>query len=149
MKKPRREKLYSNPVAQSVTRKKVMDSLKRIKMDAELQAYAGGRVAEMVSDACMLLFAVAFAWHIVGVKADSPDARIMRGMANALADLAAHPNQIEIHRPSIQSGLAAIERVLPSLDPLAIGVGMVECKNLIAGNGIGTQDIHNLLGAAA
>lgn len=145
MKKPRRDKLYSNPIAQAVVRKQVMEALQRIKTGAELQAYAGGRVAEMVSDACMLLYSVAFACDFARIKADSPDARIMRGMANALADLAAHPNQIEIHRPSIQSGLAAIERVLPSLEPMAIGVGMVACKELIAGPGIGAQDIHDLL----
>ena len=143
--KRRRDKLYSNPVAQAMVRQQVMASLRRIKTDSELQAYAGARVSDLVSDACMLLYSVAWACRVNGIGADNPDARIMRGMASALADLAAYPSQLETHRPAIQSGLAAIERVLPSLEPLAIGVGMVECKNRIAGTGIGAEDIHQLL----
>lgn len=145
--KRRRDPLHSNPVAQAVIRKQVMTSLARIKNDSEMQAYAGANVPELVSDACMLLYAVAWACRVAGIRKDAPDARIMRGMASALADLANHPNQMEIHRPAIQSGLSAIERVLPDLEPLAIGVGMFECKNLIEGNGIGASDIHKLLGA--
>jgi hypothetical protein len=145
--KRRRDPLYSNPIAQAVVRSQVLQSLKRLKTDSELQAWAGSAVPELVSDACMLLFAVAWAHKTMRLPADSPDARIMRGLASALADLAAHPAQIETHRPAIQSGLAAIERVLPRLEPLALGVGMVECKNRIAGAGIGSNDIHQLLGA--
>ena len=145
--KRRRDPLYSNPIAQAVVRSNVMASLKRLKTDSELQAYAGSRVSELVSDACMLLFAVAWAHKTMGLPTDSPDARIMRGLASALGDLASHPAQIETHRPAIQSGLAAIERVLPGLEPLVIGVGMVECKARIAEAGIGSNDIHELLGA--
>lgn len=145
--KRRRDPVFSNPVAQAVVRKQVMTSLARIKNDSEMQAYAGGHVEQMVSDACMLLYSVAWAYRVARLETDAPEARILRGMANALADLAQHPKQLEIHRPSIQSGLAVIERVLPALEPLAIGVGMVECKNLIAGNGISPADIHKLLGA--
>lgn len=143
--KKRRDKLYSNPIAQAVVRKQVMGAIARLKTDSELQAYAGARVPEMVSDACMLLYSVAWACRINRINDDNPDARIMRRMARTLADLDAHPEQLETHRPAIQSGLSAIERVLPSLDPLAIGVGMSECKSRIGGAGISTQDIDALL----
>ena len=147
--KKRRDPLYSNPIAQAMIRKQVMGALARLKTDSEMQAYAGARVAELVSDACMLLYSVAWACRVKRIKADHPDARIMRGLASALADLAAHPAQLETHRPAIQSGLAAIERVLPSLEPLALGVGMVECKNRIEAQGIGANDIHAMLGSDA
>jgi hypothetical protein len=143
--KKRRDPLYSNPIAQSVVRANVRQSLERIKTDSELQAYAGANVGQMVSDACMLLYSVAWAHKVKGLDNQSPDARIMRGMANALADLAQHPNQIEIHRPAVQAGIMAIERVLPDLEPLAIGVGMVDCKNLISSRGITAEDIHSML----
>lgn len=145
--KRKRDPLYSNPVAQAVVRGKVMESLERIKRDSELQAYMGARVPELVSDACMLLYAVAYAHMVCRLPTDTPEARIMRGLASALADLANHPAQIELHRPAIQSGLAAIERVLPDLEPLAIGVGMVECKTAIKKDGISAADIHRMLGA--
>lgn len=153
--KRKRDPLYSNPVSQAVVRRKVMASLTRLKRDCELQAYMGSRVPEMVSDACMTLYAVAYAHMICRTNpklrhklaATSADARIMRGLAGALQDLANHPDQLELHRPAIQSGLAAIERVLPDLEPLAIGVGMVKCKAAIARNGISAADIQQMLGA--
>lgn len=145
--KRKRDPLYSNPVSQAVVRRKVMDSLARIKRDSELQAYMGSRVPEMVSDACMTLYAVAYAHMVFKLPTDTPDVRIMRGLAGALQDLANHPAQLELHRPAIQSGLAAIERVLPDLEPLAIGVGMEMCKAAIARNGISAADIQQMLGA--
>ena len=145
--KRKRDPLYSNPVSQAVVRRQVMQSLARLKRDCELQAYIGSRVPELVSDACMTLYAVAYAHMICKLPTDTPDVRIMRGLASALADLAMHPAQLEVHRPAIQSGLAAIERVLPNLEPLAIGVGMVECKAAIAKGGISADDIHRMLGA--
>jgi len=157
--KKRRDPLYSNPVAQSVVRNKALASLKRLKFDAEMQAWAGNKVAEFVSDSCMLLFAVAYAHMICRqfpeaiahgrLATSTPDARIMRGMANALQELANHSSQLELHRPTIQSGLAAIERVIPDLEPLAIGVGFAECSERIAGSGISADDIHKLLKDAA
>jgi hypothetical protein len=45
----------------------------------------------------------------------------------------------------VQAGIMAIERVLPDLEPLAIGVGMVDCKNLISSRGITAEDIHSML----
>ena len=145
--KRKRDPLYSNPVSQAVVRRKVMESLARLKRDCELQAYMGSRVPEMVSDACMTLYSVAYAHMVCKLPTDTPDVRIMRGLASALADLAQHPAQLELHRPAIQSGLAAIERVLPDLEPLAIGVGMVKCKAAIARNGISAADIQQMLGA--
>ena len=91
----------------------------------------------------------AIRWHYVFPVSPAKVCRALGVSMDGLAELAAHPNQLESHRPSIQSGLAAIERVLPSLEPMAIGVGMVVCKEKIAGPGIGAQDIHDLLGAKA
>ncbi len=153
--KKKRDPLYSNPVAQSVVRSKARNALNRLKLDSELQAWAGTKAAEFVSDACMLLFAVAYAHRICRqfpenrahgrLEPWTPEARIMRGMASALQELAHHHDQLELHRPAIQSGLAAIERVIPDLEMLAVGVGFAECQERIAGTGIGAEDIHQLL----
>jgi hypothetical protein len=156
--KKRRDPLYSNKVAQSVIRDKVRTDLHTLKTQAELQAWAGTQTDTFVKQACVLLYAIAYAHSICRqfpeakhgrLNPDTPDARIMRGMASALEDLATRPTELELHRPSIQSGLLAIERVIPDLELLAVGVGFDECTKRIANEGISANDIHFLLKGSA
>lgn len=151
----RRDPLHSNKIAQAVIRDKVRAALFKLKSQAELQAWAGHQVDAFVKQACVLLFSVAYAHMICRefpdakahgrLETSTPDARIMRGMASALEDLAARPDDLETHRPAIQSGLLAIERVIPDLELLAVGVGFDECARRIELDGISAQHIHDML----
>lgn len=147
MKKKRQDPLFSNPVTRSIINRQVIDSLARIKAAAELQAVFGDAAANLVRDAVLLLYSVAYACHLCRIDPGLPEIRILRGMAQTLEDLARDLQSLETHRPAIQSGLAAIERILPRLDIIAVGAGMLECDHTIQKGGIGAADIHQLLGA--
>jgi hypothetical protein len=82
----------------------------------EALIFSAGRVLWIASDAATRC----------GVPLDHPDMRIMAGAASALGDLAAHPNQINLHRPAVQSGLKAAERLWPGLDVFALGVAGIQ-----------------------
>ena len=80
---------------------------------------------------------------------ESPEARILAGTANALADLAQDPDSIERQRGAIVSGLAAIDRLMPSLHPLSMAAGALELDQLLAQTGsMGTNDVRKALGMA-
>jgi len=83
------------------------------------------------------------------VSDDSPDVRIIRGMGEALGDLNAD-GRLEQHRHSIQSGLMAIERLLPLCSDWALGTAALKLDELLATTaGMGTADLRAVLEQAA
>jgi hypothetical protein len=142
--KTQEQMLMDNPIAASIFRKQIADSIKQIKDSAELQAFMGDAADKLIADAGQLLFAVAYAAAACRLP-DGPDIRILRGTGEALADLARNHGDLERQRQSIISGLAAIERLLPTLSPWALGLGLIECRQRLSQDGFGTQDIHALL----
>lgn len=149
MKKKRRDPLYSNPVTQVLIRQQIRQSIAILRTDAELQALAGDAAARLVRDSGMLLYAVACAVELCRIPADNPDVRVLRGTAQAIGELAEHQGRLELHRPAILSGLAAMERLMPFLAVEALGAGLMECDERIRVSGFGTKDIHQKLGASA
>lgn len=141
--------LIRNPITKSIIKRQVETTLATLKQDAELQALMGDASARLVRDSGMLLFAVANACQTCRISESEPDVRILRGMAGALEQLARFPATLDDHRPSIQSGLDAIERLIPRLDIFAIGNGFLTCDAAVKAHGFGATDIHQMLGADA
>jgi hypothetical protein len=82
--------------------------------------------ADMIYTAGRILFVASRAAERCGISTDHPDMRIMLGAASALGDIAARPKETEQHRPAVQSGLKAVERIWPSLDIFALGIACME-----------------------
>ena len=128
----------------------VQRDVRGLQIDAGLHCWTGNNAGTMVNTCGRLLYIVAFAANAAGVSPDHPDMRIMRGMSEALGDLADDLPAIERHRGSIQSGLGAIDRLLPvcTLGALLEGSHELE-QRLDATRGMGTQDVRELMGMAA
>ncbi len=128
----------------------VQRDVRGLQIDAGLHCWTGNNAGTMVNTCGRLLYIVAFAANAAGVSPDHPDLRIMRGMSEALGDLADDLDAIERHRASIQSGLAAIDRLLPLCSLAALLEGSYELElRLNSVRGMGTNDVRELIGATA
>ena len=77
---------------------------------------------------------------------DTPEARILAGTANALAELAESPASLEAQRGAVISGLAAIDRLMPELSTWALAAGALQLDQLLASTaGMGTADVRRAL----
>lgn len=145
--KRRPDNTFKNPVTQAIIRKQIRASIAILRTDAELQALAGDSAARLVRDTGMLLYAVSSAIELCRIPAEHPDVRVLRGTTQAVGELAEHLGRLELHRPAIISGLAAMERLIPFLAVEALGAGLMECDERIRSTGFGTKEIHAKLGA--
>lgn len=137
-----------HPVAVAYIRKGIREDVTRLERNAQLQAWGGSHAANLVNLSGRLAYIVGHASAACGVDADHPDMRILRGMGEALGDLAANLTAIETHRPAILSGCAAVGRLLPGCNDWALGLAAVELDQLLAaGQGMGTSDLRAATGA--
>ena len=84
--------------------------------------------------------------HVNPVK----EARILAGTANALADIAETPAELERQRGAVIAGLLAIDRLMPKLHTFSLAAGSLELDNLLhTANGLGTADVRRALGMQA
>lgn len=148
---PKQEKAYienlkRNKVAAAMTKAEIRESVSKLKRAAGLQVVWGDDADRLIERSGVLLYAAAWASEACQIDPDRPELRIMRGMANALGELASRKTTIEQHRPSIASGLEAIERLMPDLSAWALGLGLLKCEEEIAKDGFGTSDIEKMLG---
>lgn len=74
----------------------------------------GGDAARVSNMAGRLVFIVCHAAGHHGLG-ETPEARILAGTANALADIAESPAELDKQRGAVIAGLAAIDRLMPSL----------------------------------
>lgn len=111
---------------------------------AEMQAWMGEHRANLINTAGRLVFIVLGAAQRGGLTNDEPDVRIALGMGSALGDLG-EDGRLDHHRPAIQSGLMAIERLLPRVDAMHMADAADELDRLLGmGTGMGTADLKNL-----
>jgi hypothetical protein len=80
------------------------------------------------------------------IPADAPELRVIAGASNALADLGAHQQDIEVYRPSLQSGALAVERLWPRLNEYALGLAAAEFDRAFAAAGFfrGFKNAHTI-----
>ncbi len=127
----------------------IREDVERLRTGAALHAYTGANAHALANLAGRLVYVTCHAARLHGLG-ESPEARILAGTANALADLAQDPKSIEAQRGAIVSGLAAIDRLMPSLHPLSMAAGALELDQLLAQTGsMGTSDVRKALGMAA
>ena len=148
--KPRSDRLeVFNPVTEAVIRVRIEEDIQRLRTDAGLQAFMGDDAARIASMAGRLVYIVSFAagLHNLG---DTPEASILAGTANALADIANTPEELDRQRGAVIAGLSAIDRLMPKLHTLSLAAGAMELDNLLhTANGMGTADVRKALGMQA
>ena len=134
-----------NPVTEAVVRQRIEGDIQRLRTEAGLQTYMGGDAARIANMAGRLVYVVCHAaWH--HGLGETPEARILAGTANALADLAESPASLEAQRGAVISGLAAIDRLMPELSTWALAAGALQLDQLLASTaGMGTADIRRAL----
>lgn len=131
-------------------RQQIRADVRGLQIDAGIHSFAGNDANRLIDRSGRLCMMTLGAAAIAGYHADHPDMRIVRGMAEALGDLRARPQDIERHRRSVQSGLAAIDRLLLECDDLALAYAASELDRLLQRpEGVGTADMQAILGVTA
>lgn len=135
-----------NPVTEAVIRSRIETDIQRLRTDTGLQAYMGDDAARVADMAGRLVYIVCYAAGVHGLG-ETPEARILAGTANALAEIAESPAALEAQRGAVISGLAAIDRLMPELSTWALAAGALQLDQLLASTaGMGTADIRRALG---
>ena len=137
-----------NPVTEAVVRQRIEGDIQRLRTEAGLQTYMGGDAARIANMAGRLVYIVCHAAGMHGLG-ETPEARILAGTANALADIAETPAELDKQRGAVIAGLSAIDRLMPSLHTFSLAAGALELDNLLhSANGMGTADVRRALGMA-
>ena len=140
----RRPQSY-NPVAAAVLRAAILRHVMQLQLSAGLQAWLGAHMANMVNTSGRLLYITLGAAPSAGFTEGHPDIRVCLGMGSALADLTSD-SRIEQHRPAIQAGLLAIDRLLPSLKAEALYDSAAQLDARIKnGEGLDTDTLKALV----
>ena len=125
-------------------RNQVRADLARVLASAELHAWAGNNPAKLLNDSGRMVYIVLGAAEATGHTTAEPDVRIILGMGEALGDLQ-HDQDIERHRPAIQSGILAVGRLLPTLDAMALAHAALQLNQMLnTPAGMGTADLRAL-----
>ena len=135
-----------NPVTEAVVRQRIEGDIQRLRTEAGLQTYMGGDAARIANMAGRLVYVVCHAAGHHGLG-ETPEARILAGTANALADIAGTPAELNHQRGAVIAGLQAIDRLMPKLHTFSLAAGSMELDNLLhSANGMGTSDVRRALG---
>ena len=135
-----------NPVTEAVIRSRIEEDIQRLRTAVGLQAYIGEDAAMVANMAGRLVYIVCHAAGVHGLG-ETPEARILAGTANALADIAGTPAELNHQRGAVIAGLQAIDRLMPKLHTFSLAAGSMELDNLLhSANGMGTADVRRALG---
>ena len=138
-----------NPVTEAVIRSRIEEDIQRLRTAVGLQAYIGEDAAMVANMAGRLVYIVCHAAGVHGLG-ETPEARILAGTANALADIAETPAELERQRGAVIAGLQAIDRLMPKLHTFSLAAGSMELDNLLhSASGMGTADVRRALGMRA
>ena len=138
-----------NPVTEAVIRSRIEEDIQRLRTAVGLQAYIGEDAARVADMAGRLVYIVCHAAGVHGMD-ETPEARILAGTANALADIAETPAELDRQRGAVIAGLQAIDRLMPKLHTFSLAAGSMELDNLLpSANGMGTADVRKALGMRA
>ena len=83
-----------NPVTEAVIRSRIEEDIQRLRTAVGLQAYIGEDAAMVANMAGRLVYIVCHAAGVHGLG-ETPEARILAGTANALADIAETPAELD------------------------------------------------------
>lgn len=145
-KRARRQHQAINPVTEAVVRSTIEEDIQSLRTDAGLQAYIGGDAARVANMTGRLVYIVCHAAGLHGLG-DTPEARILAGTANALAEIAETPSDLERQRRAVIAGLHAIDRLMPSLHTFSLAAGAIRLDQLInSTQGMGPSEVRQALG---
>ena len=135
-----------NPVTEAVIRSRIEADIQRLRTDTGLQAYMGDDAARVANMAGRLIYIVCHAAGVHGLG-ETPEARILAGTANALADIANTPEELDRQRGAVIAGISAIDRLMPKLHTLSLAAGAMELDRLInTTEGMGPKEVRQALG---
>ena len=138
-----------NPVTEAVIRSRIESDIQRLRTDTGLQAYMGADAARVANMAGRLVYIVCHAAGMHGLG-ETPEARILAGTANALADIAETPAELDRQRGAVIAGLQAIDQLMPKLHTFSLAAGSMELDNLLnSTHGMGASDVRRALRMAA
>lgn len=144
------QRIADQAAAEDALRAQILADIQSLALNASIHAWNGEDAQPMINKVGRLLYVVAFAADQAGVDAEHPDMRILRGTAGALESFAADQKHVDRYRASLQSGLAAINRLLPRCNDmhLLLGAAALEGKlDLMAGKT--TAQAREAMGFAA
>lgn len=137
-KRPRMTEAEMN-LRNPVGRENILNALKAdllaIRTAAELQVWNSAHAANLINELGRLFWIVDAAAQKCRL-AGAPEMRVIAGAARALEDLAHRQQDIERHRPSLMSGLLAVERLWPHLNTYALGIASIEFDNKLTAMGL-------------
>lgn len=135
-----------NPVTEAVIRSRIEKDIPRLRTAVGLQAYMGDDAARVANMAGRLVYIVCHAAGLHGLG-ETPEARILAGTANALADIANTPEELDRQRGAVIAGISAIDRLMPKLHTLSLAAGAMELDRLInTTEGMGPKEVRQALG---
>lgn len=133
------------PVHVATVRARIEADVQRLMTAAGLHCHIGDDPHQLANLFGRVVYIVCHAARAHGLH-ETPEARILAGSANALADVVQTPAQLDQHRASITSGMAAAQRLLPRLDTWALVDGATELDELLAQGDLGTGAVRRLVG---
>ena len=130
----------NNPVKQALVVANMQEDIDRLKRACGIHAFMGDDVDVLTNLAGRLVFITCYAIGLHGLG-DTPEARILMGTANALGELAEDAAGLEQRRGAIQAGLAAIDRIMPKLNPTSLAEGALKLEYMLNNEGLWSQDV--------
>ena len=121
----------SNPFLQAGYELMLKRDLADLQTEAGLQVYIGGNAKTIIKRAGMLCFVANNCAAESGIAPDSPDVRILAGMASTLLDLSRPGEDVERHRAALRSGIAACQRILSQCDVWQAGKALIAAERYI------------------
>lgn len=135
-----------NKVGFATLRAAIQRDVQRLRNDAGLHAWAGNNATDTLNNAGRLLWITLHAATRAGITADALDVRILMGMGNALGDMRERGDPLDVHRAAIQSGLLAVDRLIPYCTEMRLALAAAELDTMIqSARGLGTADLQRLL----
>lgn len=134
--------IFDNPVFRATALAKLKSDMEKLRMMADIQVWASDHAANVVYMTSRILWIVDRAASTSRIPPDTPEIRVIGGAANALVDLAARPHELEIHRPALQAGIMAADRLWARLDIYALGNAAMDFNHAVQNEGITAQMFH-------
>ena len=145
--RPRRECDMLGPVGIAAMEATIAQNIAKLKRNAGLVTWIGEDTEDLLNCLGNLVFITISAIGRGCGNPASSDVAIIMGMAESLGDIQAQPWRLESLRPSLQSGMLALQRAIEGIQPFELAIGSVQLDRLVqSGRGMGTDDLRRALG---
>lgn len=137
------EAYFRNPWVKAQLQRQVEATLAEIRQAADWEVWARAKnPVELIHRGTQVLWIVDQAAIACRLPADLPELRIIAGAARALAEIAERPVLVEANRASIQSGMAAADRLWPQLSVWALAEAEMRYHETVVTRGMCLSDFR-------